>query len=302
MTVHKAKGLGFPVVILLLYGRASKGFSYVLKDITGTDMLTLTRLNRKIADIVPSLGNLYDELSIKETVNILNSMYVALTRAEAEMYVICVNAKSGDRGFHACRYLPAEEYSAEVMPNEIYPGELRKSTRMKLRHGAMRSIVPVLERRHINLIDKVRGEYIHRILAEIDIWESGDELLLRAVIDRVGRRYPAPCPADEVFRLLYNFLLRPDISVYFCSKKGRVVKTETEIADSKGNLFRIDRLIDDGDSLFVMDFKSGDADGHEDQHHRQVRDYMDLVGSIYPDRPVRGLIAYIETGMTRMVS
>ena len=48
MTIHKAKGLGFPVVIVLLYEETSRGFKYVLDE--GPHGAFLLKVNQKIAE------------------------------------------------------------------------------------------------------------------------------------------------------------------------------------------------------------------------------------------------------------
>ncbi len=53
MTVHKAKGLGFPVVIALLYGERSRGFDYLV-DREGGEM-RLLKVNKEIAACGPAL-------------------------------------------------------------------------------------------------------------------------------------------------------------------------------------------------------------------------------------------------------
>ena len=89
MTIHKAKGLGFPVVIVLLYGASRRGSDYIIDE--EGDEIVLLKLNNKITDSAPSLRGRYDEEGLKETVNRLNSLYVGFTRAKEELYVIGVS-------------------------------------------------------------------------------------------------------------------------------------------------------------------------------------------------------------------
>ena len=88
MTIHKSKGLGFPVVILLLYGERSKGYPFVVRRDHGA--VSLLRLTKEIAASHEELGDRYREEQLKERVNRLNSLYVAFTRAGSELYVIGV--------------------------------------------------------------------------------------------------------------------------------------------------------------------------------------------------------------------
>jgi ATP-dependent exoDNAse (exonuclease V) beta subunit len=302
MTVHKAKGLGFPVVVLLAYGKVAKGFSYVLKEAGKTGELCFTRLNRKIADIVPELDALYSELSTKETVNSLNSLYVALTRAKSEMYVLCVKSSGRKESFHVCEFLPQEEYPERPMPAEILPGEQRRSLRIGLEHGSIRSIVSVTAEQSMNREERQWGEFVHAVLARIEFWEAGCEAFLREAIRQENQESTTFYPEDAVCSLLAGFLNSAPAADLFSREKGRTVQREMEIADRRGNLFRLDRLLIDSERVVVVDFKTGKERERQGEYIRQIRQYMQILGSIYPGRTVSGRIAYIELMQIEMVA
>ena len=79
MTVHKAKGLGFPVVILLLYGERNKGFRYIVQE--DEESVTLLRLKKGMLWADDEFERRYQEEETKVMVARLNSLYVAFTRA-----------------------------------------------------------------------------------------------------------------------------------------------------------------------------------------------------------------------------
>jgi ATP-dependent exoDNAse (exonuclease V) beta subunit len=78
MTVHKAKGLGFPVVIVLLYEVRNRGFEYIVEDKGET--VCLLKINKSTACCDETLQSLYDKERMSEMVNRLNSLYVGFTR------------------------------------------------------------------------------------------------------------------------------------------------------------------------------------------------------------------------------
>jgi ATP-dependent exoDNAse (exonuclease V) beta subunit len=94
MTIHKAKGLGFPVVLVLLYEERSKGFDYVVAEDEGG--VSLLKITKDVLKSAPDLEELYMEEMIKEKVNRLNSLYVGFTRPKEELYVIGVRARTMD--------------------------------------------------------------------------------------------------------------------------------------------------------------------------------------------------------------
>jgi ATP-dependent exoDNAse (exonuclease V) beta subunit len=70
---------------------------------------------------------------------------------------------------------------------------------------------------------------------------------------------------------------------------------EEEFCDAAGRLFRMDRVIVDEDKVTVLDYKTGGDTDDEEQHRAQMGNYVAIVGAFYPDRPVEGVIAYVNT-------
>ena len=66
MTVHKAKGLGFPVVILLLYTDKSRGFRYIVQESEGS--IALLRLTKNMLGADEAFEERYRMEETKEKV------------------------------------------------------------------------------------------------------------------------------------------------------------------------------------------------------------------------------------------
>ena len=91
MSIHKAKGLGFPVVILLLYGEPWRPPDfYVSRE---EDGVRVYKLNACLAEADPELSALYAETKARERADRMNALYVALTRARAELYIVGVKGR-----------------------------------------------------------------------------------------------------------------------------------------------------------------------------------------------------------------
>ncbi len=170
MTVHKAKGLGFPVVILLLYGERSKGFRYIVQE--DEESVTLLRLKKGMLRADDEFERRYREEETKAMVARLNSLYVAFTRAGAELYVIGVKGRKG--------LLPLHPFSGKT--GTLAWGRPRKSLsrRQKRRRGPSRgSTMPLaLEApppsvEPLRFEEKKRGELVHKVLSLID-YADGD--------------------------------------------------------------------------------------------------------------------------------
>jgi len=77
---------------------------------------------------------------------------------------------------------------------------------------------------------------------------------------------------------------------------------EQEIVDADGGLFRIDRLVIDGDRVTIVDFKTGSDIGSEQRHSDQVKNYMKIVSAVYSGRPVQAMLVYIDLGKVTAIS
>lgn len=306
MTIHKAKGLGFPVVILLLYGRRSRGFEYITDEYSDSKEVSLLKVNSKMVECSEYLDELYSNMKMKETVNSLNSLYVGLTRAKAEMYILGVEKKSDH--YNPMEFLPENEYRPLDKPAMCCRGEYDEPQSISLHHQYSKHVpeifnrgidMPVDYRRTINPVEKRRGELIHGILSFLDF--IGDDI--EAQLDRIIKKLALSgakglafegFSEDVIKKSLMDFLEVKEIRGYFLQSSDRVIKREQEFSDSNGNLFRMDRVIIDGDVITVVDFKTGREKDGEDKYAEQIRNYMNILREIYPDKRVEGIIAYVD--------
>ncbi|MEI9479729.1 MAG: 3'-5' exonuclease, partial [Deltaproteobacteria bacterium] len=186
MTVHKAKGLGFPVVIVLLYGERNRGFDFVVHKERG--QACLLKLSKDIAGCDPLFETLYHEEEVNEKVDRLNGLYVEFTRAKEELYVIGVK---GQRDRFPFDLLPVEDYPPSVKPLRISTGEgngegegeLEQS--FPLFHHTGRMEFPVSAGERFTLEERQRGEFIHRVLFLVDDAGEGLEDILSRTIRQV---------------------------------------------------------------------------------------------------------------------
>jgi len=71
-------------------------------------------------------------------------------------------------------------------------------------------------------------------------------------------------------------------------------------ADAAGRIFRMDRVIIDEDGITILDYKTGPppSAGRETEiasvDRAQIREYARLLRDIFPGRPIRGILVYID--------
>jgi len=295
MTTHKAKGLQFPVVITLLYNsRTNSDFNhrgYYLDD--SRDSVNLLRLNEDFAEWSPRLKQIYDEQRLRDSVNELNLLYVAFTRAEKELYVIGVDTFKQhppinllpERGYEPVPSKPRAEMKPRTAEPAIAP----------LHRFDVRSTVSEPSGA-LAFRETQRGDCLHKILSEIDYLDVSD---VKSIIVRAIAEFRIPDSPETIESLLQAFFAESGVREFFTEQPGRTVHTEYEVSDAAGRLYRFDRIIIDPDKVTILDFKTGKE---SDAYRGQIRKYMSITAEIYAPRTVSGILAYIDLKKTVRVA
>lgn len=143
-----------------------------------------------------------------------------------------------------------------------------------------------------------QGEAVHRLLALLPTRLPADpqpeavreylERLFAGSQDLIAREALLDCA------LLAHTLCDPLARPLFWPEEGASARVEKEIADAAGELYRLDRLILGQSDLWVGEYKTGAGPRHGD--FNQLRHYLRLLPSIYPERKPTGLLLYVEEG------
>jgi len=300
MTIHKSKGLGFPVVILLLYGERSKGYPFVVRRDHGA--VSLLRLTKEIAASHEELGNRYREEQLKERVNRLNSLYVAFTRAGSELYVIGVQREKEKNSFPFC-ILPesmacSRGQAAEVPPKADEPaapkGAFHLSMPIELGSGTEDAI---------RFEEKKRGEMVHKIFSLVEYVDDATDARLAEAAKGIALKAGVDHEAVvDLTGLAVAFLRNPLVSAYYERAPDRKVFIEQEIVAPDGRLFRVDRIVVDPDKVSIIEYKTGGDREEEGEHLAQMRNYLRIAADVYPGRQTEGIIGYVDLKKTRRVS
>ena len=295
MTIHKAKGLGFPVVVLLLYGESSRGFTHTVMEEDGARRMV--KITRAIAGRDPSLKAVYDQEVLKEKVNRLNGLYVALTRARREMYVIGVKR---DRDSYPFDILPSDGFAPRTDKGQVARAAPGVETAAVLSHAA-RPVAISFDRGNLGREERRRGELVHRMLQLLG--ESPDDIgeaLTAAGIRAAREARSDPALTKDLAVLLAGMIERTELRDYFARRTGRITFTEQEFCDAAGRLVRMDRVVLDPQGVTVIDWKTGAENPAENE--AQLADYARILSAIFPGKPVGALLAYVDHGIVRRVS
>ena len=291
MTIHKAKGLGFPVAIVLMYEETIRWSRYILDE--ETDGVNLLRINKKISEASDFLQEKYEEERHKDLVNKLNTLYVGFTRAEDELYVIGVQGKRNQFPIDLLQTADSPIGSKKA-PRPRPPGPTQEDLKLYYHPDPIK--LHFAADQELNLEERLRGEFIHRVLYFIDALNENTESELERIIKRVNDELKADYPVGEMKKNLMQFMELEKIRPYFIDKPGRTIKREQDFSDPGGSLFRMDRVVIDKDQIVVIDYKTGTEKRAEKEYMSQLRSYIRILKEIYPDKTVEGMIAYVDLG------
>jgi ATP-dependent exoDNAse (exonuclease V) beta subunit len=294
MTIHKAKGLGFPAVIVLLYAVRNRGFEYIVEEVGET--AALLKISKNIAACDRTLQSLYDQEKMSELVNRLNSLYVGFTRPERELYVVGVKNDDKEYPFDL---LPAGQCPPSEKPqneSETRPYASVAPPPCPLLHRHRRLDFPAGPEEPVGVEEKRRGEFIHRVLSFVDYSEDGFETELFKIIGRVRDEMEIDHPGEEVKEVIIGLIENEETGMYFKKMPRREIMKEQEYSDASGRLFRMDRVVIDPDSITVLDYKTGKKRDAFEKYRTQMSNYMKILREVYPGKTVRGVISFIDLG------
>ncbi|MFY9268146.1 MAG: UvrD-helicase domain-containing protein [Candidatus Manganitrophaceae bacterium] len=291
MTIHKSKGLGFPVVIVLLYEVRNRGFDYIVEEKGQT--VHMLKIKKEEAECDEILRGLYDAEKMREMVNRLNTLYVGFTRPQRELYVVGVKNK---REGYPFLLLPVEEYPPSEKP-EYHPPDLQATALIDncpLHHRFKQLEFPSGHEEFISVEERKRGDFIHRVLFFIDDVKGDFETRLLEIIKRVKEETGSDYSDAPIKDLILAIVNNKEIGGYFKTAPGREIRKEQEYSDGSGNLFRMDRVVIDPGNLMVIDYKTGKSKGALEKYQAQLRNYMSILRDIYQDKVITGLIAFVD--------
>lgn len=329
LTIHKSKGLEFHTVFMPFCDwelEADKGDTLWCEAEDGHEefnALGAMPVSRTSAMAQSYYSGRYDEEHLQSRVDELNSIYVAFTRAACNMYIwgVCSGKsiqESNTVGNLLCTCLnPQMEFTDGIWHVE----EGTPVISVKQEKASDNRMLPDYVPRHVDMVSyrarlnfrqsnesremldtaestRAQGTLYHNIMAEIyDVNHIGRVLKRNLMRGRLTLRQH-----DELAGYLRHIGDNALIASWF-DPRNRVF-AECDILDPDAGKHdkrnqRPDRIIMSDGVIMVIDYKFGDEHGG---YKGQVRNYMRLLESMYPDNEVRGYLWYVSRGITEAVN
>ena len=296
MTIHKSKGLEFPVVIMPFaeedYNRKPKDKLWL--DAEDADLgvpKALIDNSSAVEGFGESASMVFNLKKQEELLDNINVLYVALTRAEEQLYVISQTIKEKKDGefpnnmasFFIKYLMHKGVYDPEKLEYEF--GNRTKLSPSNKTVDLVKEIPVVselLNPKNIKIAQKESlmwgthqqeaisyGNVIHEILAFVKD-KSDVELAVTKAIENGLITFDQ---TDKVLKTIYEIVTHPELSICFDGKNN--VLTEQTIVQKEGRILKPDRIVlTENQEAYLLDYKTGAINS---KYAQQIQEYQDAI-------------------------
>ena len=291
MTIHKSKGLEFPVVIFPFaeedYAKAPRSKMWLeIDDETLGFQKALIDSKKEVSEYGEKASELYAIKSQEELLDNINILYVALTRAEEQLYIISnrnftskgelvsnnmssyfigylqrkglfENTKAQYDFGNAKRVSESEGFNEsqntiKVVKEHFNPRAVKIAQRESLMWGS----------KQLKAIEF--GNVMHEILSFVKTIED----IELAAIKAVEAGLITGSQKEEVEQNIKRVVLHPDLADFFAD--GSVVYNEQSIIRRDIKTIKPDRVSIKEGKAYLLDYKTG---GHLPKYEKQLAEY-----------------------------
>ena len=290
MTIHKSKGLEFPVVI---YPFADEDFNRKIRNKIWVDFdeneeiefpKALVNSKKEVVEYGEKAKETYETKNQEEILDIINVLYVALTRAEEQLYVISNHLlnKSG---------LPdnLSSYFIEYLQNIGMYDETKLEYEFGNPAKCSVEIHEVKEQKTISLVkEKLNSSSIKIAQREALMWntdqqqaiEFGNILheIMSFIVVKVDSDFAIQKAIEnglitisqkELFQDKVEQIIAEPNLIEFFNGNGVVYNEETILKNGYKNL-KPDRVVVFNNEVYLLDYKTGEKN---QKHQNQINEY-----------------------------
>ena len=296
MTIHKSKGLEFPVVIMPF---ADEDYARKPKDKLWLDAEQETfGLPKVLIDNSSSVENfgeeaatVFQEKKQEELLDNINVLYVALTRAEEQLYVISQYLEPNKEGQYPyntasffIEYLIAiQVYNPSILEYEFgNKAKLSEVVSVTDETNTIPTISHVLDPKNIKIAQREAlmwgthqqeaieyGNIIHEILSYI---KSASDIDL-AILNAIENGLITTNQKEIVLKSIQEIVNNKELESYF--SQGNEILNEQAIIQKEGKTVKPDRMVlTKNKEVYLLDYKTGT---HNQKHQLQLENYQNAI-------------------------
>lgn len=291
MTIHSAKGLEFPYVLVagLKRGR-NRGYAKILSELNEEGILLGLKFEEEESEGYKKLKTLKNEDKLNEYFNLI---YVAFTRAKKAFFAFPAATKKNDQfmdillGLSQGSPLSALPEKKETLPAVIPVSKQIDLNKYLLSHISVSKITDILAEKGAALTDKSSiniGTFIHRLIEISPIWHDG----LKKQVNRLAEIFGLSEIPYNIIENIYDIIGKL-IKSY---KPNRIMREYPIYAKFPGKNIIIhgicDLVLECNDMTIIADIKTGNPD---EPHKLQVGLYGWILNKSRKNN-IKGLILY----------
>ncbi|MDC0378268.1 UvrD-helicase domain-containing protein [Flavobacteriaceae bacterium] len=285
LTIHKAKGLEFPVVIYPFVDSVThrnsgkRNWLPVFEENLSKNILI--PFNENFREYSDSFQKEYDSISSNEELDNLNLLYVALTRAVDELHMISEYPKIKSINSHnqiirtfledSARW--KEDYNKYNWGKPIHKEKSKKNEPTPFFKGyETKYFQPNPDKKFSNekiIFGNVFHDFMSNIEFETDYIKEKNELKLSRSVDKTIK--------NKVIKLSKSVIEHPDLNEYF--SKSNLVYCEQEIFTESKKIIKPDRLVFlDSNRVVIIDYKTGEKSKKDQKQILKYQKTLEKMG------------------------
>ncbi|ROI07027.1 DNA helicase UvrD [Kaistella haifensis] len=296
MTIHKSKGLEFPVVMLPMENENKDGKFTNWLDIdseNGLSAVNIDSFSKELEVYDDDMAKFNQENIYQNKIDRFCLQYVATTRAVEQLFFYIEKPNKSANHLEIYDFIkariPRDESGAEISSFDWYDvseENLKKQKKEEKNNLLTKPIVFKSEKKanpaavkiatpsknYQNRMEKVRiGIFTHEILAQINSEKDVEKTLQAYLLDGIITTEEK----IEISKRILEIIKNEKYAAYFAENQVVINEKDIMISDNgDSKIYRPDRLIDTGNGYVIIDFKTGDQ---LEKHQIQIDEYQTVL-------------------------
>lgn len=295
MTIHKSKGLEFPVVIYPFADDSLNPRSnniWIPMEDESVDMpQALVKNNKILEKYSDTTQEIYQTKSQEEILDTINVLYVALTRAEEQLHIISSYKITTKGEISTSKTLASyfinfltHKVDFSLEQKEYVFGNSKRHSQPKLftkNKAEIQSVIKALDFSSIRIAKKEAlmwgtlqqdaiefGNIIHQILSYINTKNDLQLALTKSLDEGLIQQSQRSIFDDKIKQIIHH----PELEAFF--NPNYTVFTEHNIISPNEINLKPDRLVIHNSEAFLIDYKTGAQD---EKHKKQIENYVRVI-------------------------